>query len=78
MAENIRREREGSLKFVQILFALLALVSLVAALAVSLKGTELGLPEGSVPPIALAFLMTGAVDTALLYFWEHIFKHADL
>ncbi len=74
---SISRERERSLKFVQIVFAVLALLSLVAALAVSIRGTDLGLPEASTFPIALAFLLVGAVDTALLYAWEHIFERSD-
>ncbi|MBS0232856.1 MAG: hypothetical protein JSR99_05160 [Proteobacteria bacterium] len=74
---SISRERERSLKFVQIVFAVLALLSLVAALTVSIRGTDLGLPEASTSPIALAFLLVGAVDTALLYAWEHIFERSD-
>ena len=76
--DSIGRERSRSLKFVQIVFAILALASLVAALAVSTRGVDLGLPEGSTYPIALAFLLVGAVDTALLYAWEHIFQRTEL
>jgi hypothetical protein len=76
--ESIGRERERSLKFVQVVFAVLALVSLVAALAVSTRGVDLGLPETSTYPIALAFLLVGAVDTALLFAWEHIFQRTEL
>lgn len=76
--DSISRERERSLKFVQIVFAVLALVSLVSALAVSTRGTDLGLPERSTVPIALAFLLVGAVDTVLLYLWEHIFQRTEL
>jgi hypothetical protein len=75
--ESIRRERARSLKLVQVVFAVLALVSLCAALAVSTRGTELGLPETSTYPIALAFLLIGAVDTALLFVWERIFQRVE-
>jgi hypothetical protein len=76
--ESIGRERQRSLRFVQIVFAVLALVSLISALAVSTRGVDLGLPENSTYPIALAFLLVGAVDTVLLYAWEHIFQRTDL
>lgn len=75
--ESIGRERERSLRFVQIVFAVLALISLVSALAVATRGTDLGLPENSTYAISLAFLLVGVVDTALLYAWEHIFQRSD-
>lgn len=74
---NIRRERARSLRFVQIVFAVLALLSLTAALAVSTRGTDLGLPEPSTYPISLAFLLVGVIDTVLLYAWEHIFDRIE-
>jgi len=76
--DTINRERARSLKFVQVVFAVLALLSLVSALAVSTRGTDLGLPESSTSPIALAFLLVGAVDTALLFAWEHISQRTEL
>ena len=48
--DTIGRERERSLKFVQVVFAALALLSLVSALAVSTRGVDLGLPETSTYP----------------------------
>lgn len=75
--DSLRRERARSLKFVQVIFASIALLSLVAALAVSTRGVELGLPENSTLPIALAFLLVGAVDTVLLFAWEHIFQRIE-
>ncbi|AGK58928.1 hypothetical protein HYPDE_36283 [Hyphomicrobium denitrificans 1NES1] len=74
---DFRRERARSLRYVQIVFAVLALFSLTAALAVSTRGTDLGLPEASIYPISLAFLMVGVVDTALLFVWEHIFQRIE-
>jgi hypothetical protein len=71
--DQIARERQRSLKSVQIIFAVLALLSLTAALAVAARGVEFGLPETSSQTIALAFLLVGAVDTALLFMWEKIF-----
>lgn len=71
--DHIARERQRSLKTVQIIFAVLALLSLTAALAVAARGVEFGLPEASSETIALAFLLVGAVDTVLLFLWERIF-----
>lgn len=76
--DTIARERQRSLKFVQIVFAVLALLSLVASLAVSTRGIELGLPENSTFTIALAFLLIGAIDTVLLFAWERIFQRIEL
>lgn len=75
--DDFRRARARSLRYVQIVFAVLALFSLTAALTVSTRGTDLGLPEGSTYPISLAFLMVGVVDTALLYVWEHLFQRIE-
>lgn len=75
--DDFRRARARSLRYVQIVFAVLALFSLTAALAVSTRGADLGLPEGSTYPISLAFLMVGVVDTALLYVWEHLFQRIE-
>jgi hypothetical protein len=72
--DQIARERSRSLKFVQVVFAALALLSIVAGLLVSVRGEDLGLPESSIQAIAFAFLAVGVVDTALLFLWEHIFK----
>ncbi|ADJ24335.1 MAG: hypothetical protein J0H36_02275 [Hyphomicrobium denitrificans] len=75
--DDFRHERARSLKYVQIVFAVLALFSLTAALAVATRGSELGLPESSTYPISLAFLMVAVVDTALLFVWEHIFQRIE-
>jgi uncharacterized membrane protein len=72
--EHIARERSRSLKSVQIIFAVLALLSITAALAVAARGVEFGLPEASTQTIAFAFLLVGAVDTVLLFVWERIFQ----
>lgn len=75
--DNVRRERARSLRFVQIVFAVLALFSLTAALAVATRGADLGLPEASTYSISLAFLIVGIADTALLFVWEHIFQRIE-
>lgn len=72
--EQIARERARSLRYVQVIFAVLALLSLVAAMAVALRGAEFGLPESSSHTIAFAFLLVGAIDTALLFLWGRIFE----
>jgi hypothetical protein len=71
---HIARERNRSLKSVQVIFAVLAILSLAAALAVSARGIEFGLPESSTETIAFSFLMVGVADTALLFLWERIFR----
>lgn len=76
--EHIARERARSLKSVQIIFAVLALLSITAALAVAARGVEFGLPEASTETIAIAFLLVGAVDTVLLFVWERIFRRIEL
>lgn len=72
--DHIARERARSLKSVQVIFAVLALLSVFAAIGVATRGDDLGLPEASAQTIALAFLIVGALDTALLFVWERIFQ----
>lgn len=72
--DQLANERARSLKYVQIVFAILALLSLTAAMAVAMRGAEFGLPEASTHTIALAFLVVGVADTALLFLWERIFQ----
>ena len=76
--DQIARERQRSLKSVQIIFAVLGLLSLLAALVVSVRGDDLGLPESSTRMIAFGFLLVGAADTVLLYVWERIFQRMHL
>lgn len=72
--DPISRERARSLKSVQVIFAVLALLSLCAALGVAARGDDMGLPETSTQTIAIAFLLVGAIDTVLLFVWERIFQ----
>ena len=72
--DHIARERARSLKSVQVIFAVLALLSIFAAIGVATRGDDLGLPEASAQTIAFAFLVVGALDTALLFVWERIFQ----
>lgn len=72
--DQVADERARSLKYVQVVFAILALLSLAAAMAVAMRGSDFGLPEASTHTIALAFLAVGAADTALLFLWERIFQ----
>ncbi|MBK9079734.1 MAG: hypothetical protein WBP38_05560 [Hyphomicrobium sp.] len=71
--DQFAHERQRSLKSVQVIFAVLAILSLSAALAVAARGVEFGLPETSTRTIAIAFLMVGIADTVLLFLWERIF-----
>ena len=70
--DEIARERARSLKSVQVIFAVLALLSICGALLVAARGEDLGLPEASTHTIAFAFLLVGGIDTALLFVWERI------
>lgn len=75
--DQVARERARSLKFVQVMFAALGLLSLTAAMAVGIRGEDMGLPEGSTHTIAIAFLMVGIADTVLLFLWERIFQRIE-
>ena len=44
--DHVDRERARSLKFVQIVFALLALISVIAGMAVAFAADDFGLPDG--------------------------------
>lgn len=72
--DPIELERAHSLKVVQVVFAILALASLAASLLVATHGLEFGLPETSIFSVALAFLIVGIMDTALLFGWEFLYK----
>lgn len=71
--EETAVERARSLKFVQIVFAVIALLSLAASLVVVTHGEDLDLPEASRHAIAIAFLIVGVMDTGLLFAWERIY-----
>jgi len=72
--DNVGRERSRSLRFVQIVFATLGLLSLAAGLATALINTEtLGLPDASANAIAFGFLGVGVMNTALMFVWERIY-----
>lgn len=72
--DHVDRERARSLRFVQIVFALLALFSVASGLIVSYASDGLGLPDTSANAVAAAFLSVGIMNTALLFVWERIFK----
>lgn len=72
--DNVDRERARSLRFVQIVFALLALFSILSGLIVAYSADKLGLPDNSAGAIALAFLSVGIMNTGLLFLWERLFK----
>lgn len=72
--DHVERERARSLRFVQLVFALLAIVSILAGLMVAYSSDRLGLPDTSAGGIAVAFLAVGIMNTGLLFLWERIFK----
>lgn len=75
--DHVDRERARSLRFVQIVFAFLAIFSIAAGLIVAFAGGDgLGLPDTSAGTIAVAFMSVGFMNTGLLFLWERIFKGA--
>ena len=72
--DRVTNERARSLKFVQIVFAFLAILSVAASMLVMFRGDDLGLPDTSVHTISIAFLIVGVMDTVLLFVWERIFQ----
>lgn len=72
--DHVDRERARSLRFVQVVFAVLALFSLAAGLYVGYSSEGLGLPDNSATTIAVAFLLVGIMNTGMLFLWERIFK----
>ena len=72
--DHVDRERARSLKFVQIVFALLALISVIAGMAVAFAADDFGLPDGSATTITAAFLVVGIMNTALMFLWERVFN----
>ncbi len=72
--DHVDRERARSLKFVQIVFALLALISVISGMAVAYASDDFGLPDGSAKTIAGAFLVVGIMNTALMFLWERVFN----
>jgi hypothetical protein len=56
------------------LFAAMAVLFVLAGLAIHLVQTRLGIDEDTARLIATAFLITGIVDSLVLYGWDRIFK----
>ena len=52
----------------------MALVSLLLGFALYLFGEWLGLDETTGRLVATAFIVAGALDTAVLYFWDRLFS----
>ena len=72
--DHVDRERARSLRFVQVVFAVLALISVFAGMAVAYASDDFGLPDGSATTIAAAFLVVGIMNTALMFLWERVFN----
>ena len=72
--DHVDRERTRSLRFVQVVFAVLALISVISAMAVAFASDDFGLPDGSAMTIATAFLVVGIMNTALMFLWERVFN----
>lgn len=72
--DHVDRERARSLRFVQVVFALLAIFSIISGLAVATWAERLGLPDHSAGGIAVAFRSVGIMNTGLLFLWERLFK----
>jgi len=53
-------------------FAIMALLSVLAGLAVHLLQAQLRIPEETARLVSSAFLLVGIIDTLVLYFWDRI------
>ena len=58
---------------VRLLFAGLALGSLIIGLALYLLAERLGLDEATARLLATAFLLAAVADALVLYFWDRLF-----
>lgn len=72
--DHVDIERARSLRFVQIVFAFLAILSLTAGAAVAYSADQYGLPDASARAVAVAFIIVGIANTAVLFAWERIFN----
>ncbi len=72
--DHVDRERARSLRFVQVVFAVLALISVISGMAVAIASDDFGLPDGSATTITTAFLVVGIMNTALMFLWERVFN----
>ena len=64
----------GTRRSIELAFGLMALVSLLLGFALYLFGEWLGLDETTGRLVATAFIVAGALDTAVLYFWDRLFS----
>ena len=67
------RRTDRAAVLVRAVFAALAVMSLGLAIALYLSAERLGLDESSARLIATALLVAGALDAAVVAFWDRIF-----
>jgi hypothetical protein len=69
----VTRRADRAAVLVRAVFAALAVMSLGLAIALYVSAEHLGLDESSARLIASALLVAGALDAAVVAFWDRIF-----
>jgi hypothetical protein len=68
-------QKSASGRNVRVVFAVVALVSVLAGLLIYVFAVPLGFDEDLAEIIAIIFLLSAICDYAVLYFWDRIFKN---
>ncbi len=61
-------------RLARIVFGFMALLAIVAGLVLWQFSAAIGLDEDTAKLIAVAFIITGIGDVAIVYFWDRLFK----
>jgi hypothetical protein len=64
----------GNERLAKVVFAMLALASVLAGFGIYLLQDRIGIDEDTARLVATAFLVIGIGDTLLLYLWDRLFK----
>lgn len=73
----IARERAEARSFVQFAFGGIAAFALAMSLCFSLGFLGHELPAEDIAAVTRAFLILGAVNTAMIFVWERLFRLSD-
>lgn len=74
---SVDRERAQARSFVQLAFGGIAAfaITMSACFHLGLIGNDL--PSGDISAVTAAFLILGAVNTAMMFVWERLFPLSD-
>jgi hypothetical protein len=67
----------GNERLAKVVFAMLALASVLAGFGIYLLQDRIGIDEDTARLVATAFLVIGIGDTLLLYLWDRLFKRGS-